>query len=313
MTTRADDPNLDFHLSAEQIAFYDDNGYLVLPGRIPADLLAQLRDAGDRWIAAGRDLDGTPEGVDYAFADRPSGRVMFRVDYVHDKGEPSSLELLGSPEILGIAESLAGRDFVPTYESMVFKDDGDAAPIHWHQDAVHPRHSRIFNVDIYLDASVAGAGALRVVPGSHRQAADICALEEGHGWDLPGAIEVPLEAGDVLIHDVMIVHGSPPTEGNRMRRTVYYEFRSAEQIITEGPWDREWIDRRLRLMPLALAEHAAARPDIRQFTWSPDPELRPAPADDREAELRIIHVGHTPGSYCSAGSVAGPPLPAATG
>ena len=213
MTTRADDPNLDFHLSAEQIAFYDDNGYLVLPGRIPADLLARLRDAGDRWIAAGRDLDGTPEGVDYAFADRPSGRVMFRVDYVHDKGEPSSLELLGSPEILGIAESLAGRDFVPTYESMVFKDDGDAAPIHWHQDAVHPRHSRIFNVDIYLDASVAGAGALRVVPGSHRQAADICALEEGHGWDLPGAIEVPLEAGDVLIHDVMIVHGSAAHRG----------------------------------------------------------------------------------------------------
>ena len=73
MTTRADDPNLDFHLSAEQIAFYDDNGYLVLPGRIPADLLARLRDAGDRWIAAGRDLDGTPEGVDYAFADRPPG------------------------------------------------------------------------------------------------------------------------------------------------------------------------------------------------------------------------------------------------
>jgi hypothetical protein len=306
-------PNEPFHLTPEQLAFYDENGYLVLPGRIPADMLERLRTAGAHWMAAGRGLDGAPDGDDYQFTDRPSGRVMFRVDYIHDKGEPASLELLGSPEILGIAESLAGPNFVPTYESMVFKDAGDGAPIHWHQDAVHPRKHRITNVDIYLDESVAGAGALRVIPGSHRQAADICSLEESHSWDIPGAIEVPLAPGDVLLHDVMIVHGSPPALGNKLRRTIYYEFRAAEQILDEGPWDAEWIDRRLRLLPLALAEHAVARPDVRQFEWSPDASLRPAPATNRADELRIIHTGHTPGSYCSAGSVDPAPLPAAAG
>jgi phytanoyl-CoA dioxygenase PhyH len=309
----SDSPNAPFHLTPEQLAFYDENGYLVLPGRIPADMLDRLRTAGEHWMAAGRGLDGAEGGDDYQFADRPSGRVMFRVDYIHDKGEPASLELLGSPEILGIAESLAGPNFVPTYESMVFKDAGDGAPIHWHQDAVHPRNGRITNVDIYLDESVAGAGALRVIPGSHRQAADICGLEESHGWDIPGAIEVPLAPGDVLLHDVMIVHGSPPALGNKLRRTIYYEFRAAEQIRDEGPWDTEWVDRRLRLLPLALAEHAVARPDVRQFEWSPDAALRPEPAADRADELRIIHTGHTPGTYCSAGSVDSAPLPAATG
>ena len=62
---------------------------------------------------------------------------MWRVDYIHDKGEPASLELLGSRAVLGIAESLAGPDFVPTYESMVLKAAGDGAPVPWHQDAVH--------------------------------------------------------------------------------------------------------------------------------------------------------------------------------
>ncbi len=309
----ADSPNAPFHLTAEQLAFYDENGYLVLPGLVPADMLDRLRTAGERWMAAGRDKDGAADGDDYQFTDRPSGRVMFRVDYIHDKGEPASLELLGSPEILGIAESLAGPNFVPTYESMVFKDAGDGAPIHWHQDAVHPRNSRITNVDIYLDESVAGAGALRVIPGSHRQAADICSLEDTHGWDIPGAIEVPLAAGDVLLHDVMIVHGSPPALGNQLRRTIYYEFRAAEQILAEGPWDAEWVDRRLRLLPLALDEHARARPDVRQFDWTPDASLRPQPATDRTDELRIIHTGHTPGTYCSAGSVDPLPLPAVTG
>ncbi|HEY8790025.1 MAG TPA: phytanoyl-CoA dioxygenase family protein [Actinopolymorphaceae bacterium] len=308
----ADSPNAPFLLTPEQLAFYDENGYLVLPGRVPPDMLHRLQIAGEHWMTAGRSLDGAEGGEDYQFTDRPSGRVMFRVDFVHDKGEPASLELLGSPEILGIAESLAGANFVPTYESMVFKDAGDGAPIHWHQDAVHPRNARITNVDIYLDESVAGAGALRVIPGSHRQAADICSLEDTHGWDIPGAIEVPLAPGDVLLHDVMIVHGSPPTLGNKLRRTIYYEFRAAEQILTEGPWDAEWVDRRLRLIPLGLTAHAHARPDVRQFEWAPDASLRPLPGTDRDDELRIIHVGHTPGSYCSAGSVDPLPVPAAT-
>jgi ectoine hydroxylase-related dioxygenase (phytanoyl-CoA dioxygenase family) len=297
-------------LSPEQVAFYDDNGYLILRNRIPADLLARLRAAGDAWIADGINRDGDPDAPDLHFADRPSGRVMFRVDYLHDKGQPVSLELLGAPEMLGIAASLAGPNFVPTYESMVFKNTGDGAPIDWHQDAVHPRRWRIFNVDVYLDHSVSGGGALRVVPGSNKQRADICALEEASGWDVPGAIEVEMAPGDVLVHDVMLVHGSPPVEGNKLRRTIYYEFRAAEQIAAEGPWDAEWIARRMRLLPLALARHAAARPDAEQFDWQPDPAYRPGPGSDEATELRVVHTGHTPGAFCSAGSVDPMAMPA---
>lgn len=297
-------------LSAEQVSFFDENGYLILRNRIPADLLTKLRAAGAAWIAHGIDCDGDPDARDVQFADRPSGRVMFRVDYLHDKGEPCSLELLGCPEILGIAESLAGPDFVPTYESMVFKNTGDGAPINWHQDAVHPRTARIFNVDIYLDDSIAGAGALRVVPGSNKAPVDICALETASGWDVPGAIEVEMAPGDVLVHDVMLVHGSPPVHGNKLRRTIYYEFRAADQIAAEGPWDADWVERRMRLLPLALARHAQARPTADQFSWHPDPAYRPTAFGAEEAELRIVHTTHSPGTFCSAGSVASAPLPA---
>ncbi len=66
--------------------------------------------------------------------------------------------MLGAPQVLAVAESLCGRNFVPTYESMVFKQEGDGEKIRWHQDAVHPRNHRIFNYDLYLDASRKGAG-----------------------------------------------------------------------------------------------------------------------------------------------------------
>lgn len=291
-----------YHLSRQQIEFFDENGYLVLKGRVSGALLDRLRDAGNAWIALGADSDH-PEHEDWMFAERPSGRVMFRVNYLYDKGQPAALELLGSPGILGIAESLAGPNFVPTYESMVFKGAGDGAPIEWHQDAIHPRTHRIFNVDIYLDESRAGAGALRIIPGSQRQPADICALAEQHGWDVPGGLEVELDPGDVLVHDVMLVHGSPPTEGKTLRRTIYYEFRAAEQIAAEGPWDWDFAEAKLRIVPAALAAYARQYPQAQQFEWHPSPQFLPQNLTEENLRLRVVHPLHYGFNSCSAGSV----------
>ena len=287
-------------LTTAQVAQFDRDGYLVLKQRIDPSLISRLHTASERWMADGM-TQGPQKDSDWLFADRPTGRTMWRVDYIHSKGESASLELLGSRAVLGIAESLAGPDFVPTYESMVLKAAGDGAPVPWHQDAVHPRKHRMFNVDVYLDDSRRGAGALHVIPGSQVRRTDACALAETYGWELPGAIEVELEAGDVLVHDDMIVHGSPPASGNALRRTIYLEFRPARSILEDGPWTPEWMDARLRLIPLALAERAKWTDPGERFDWRISPDLRPHVTDDVEAELRVVHTVHTPGEWCSAG------------
>jgi len=294
------------HLSPEQVCFFDQNGYLILRHWIPDDLLSHLQEAGSAWIQQGLDQhtrEDFPTNQDYIFRETHGKSVMFRVDYLHDKGYPASLELLGSPRILAVAESLCGVNFVPTYESMVFKNEGDGAAIRWHQDAVHPRRWRIFNLDLYLDASRKGAGALFVIPGTQTQPQPFCNIEHTFGWDVPQSIEVEMEPGDILLHDVMIAHGSPETHGQALRRTIYYEFRPAEEILAEGPWDREWIDRRLSLLPLALQRYKEAFPDAGQFDWKVEPGFRPVVSDLKEIELKVAHLQHTPGAYCSAGSV----------
>jgi ectoine hydroxylase-related dioxygenase (phytanoyl-CoA dioxygenase family) len=299
-----------YALAGEQVEAFDRQGFLVLRDRIPAAMLARLQEAADDWVTEGkRARRAAAIDDDYRFVVQGGHEVMYRVDYLHNKGRPASLELLGSPEVLGIAESLAGANLVPTYEAMVFKDTGNGAPIRWHQDATHPRRYRIFNIDIYLDAALPGQGALRVVPGSQRAKVDVCEIEEEHGWEVPGSLEVQMGAGDVLVHDVMLVHGSPPTLGNALRRTIYYEFRPAEQILEEGPWDRAWVDKRLRLLPPALEAYAEANPGEPGFIWRAGPGFRPRPAGFSGAEgveLRVPHVLHSPGSYCSAGDVPGP-------
>jgi hypothetical protein len=298
----------DYHLTPDEIAHFDEHGYVILRNRIPAPLLAKLQQASVRWIADGHALEDESDGDgDYNFATRPSGRVLFRINYLHNKGGAASLELLGSPEMLGVAESLAGPNFVPTYESLVFKNTGDGAPIDWHQDAVHPRNFRIFNVDVYLDESRKGSGSLRVAPGSHRQVVDVCRLQEEYGWDAPGVVQTELNPGDVLVHDVMLVHGSEATLANKLRRTIYYEFRPAEQIIAEGPWDDAFIDQRLRLVALGQREWQRQNPSSVPFTWNVADAIAPHVSDDADEELRVAHNAHSPGSYCSAGSVATKP------
>lgn len=211
------------------------------------------------------------------------------------------MELLGSPQVLAVAESLCGPNFVPTYESMVFKQEGDGEAIPWHQDAVHPRGYRIFNFDLYLDASRIGAGALRLIPGTQRRRQDICALTETYGWEHPEAISVEMAPGDVLLHDVMVVHGSERTQGNALRRTIYYEFRAAEEILEDGPWDQDWIDRRMRLVPLALERYHRRYPESAQFDWCADATFRPHIGGDEAHELKVAHGVHMDGAYCSAG------------
>ncbi len=294
-------PRSPYHLTEEQVQFFDRHGYLVLRRWVTGELLGRLQRAGEAWIGLGHRPDLKPDLLkDFTFAKRDNGDVMFRVNYLHNKQQPASLELLGSPQVLGVAEALCGQNFVPTYESMVFKQRGDGEAIPWHQDAAHPRRYRIFNFDLYLDPSQIGAGALRVVPGSQVRVQDACKVRES-GWDQPGAIDVPMEPGDVLLHDVMILHGSDRVEGKALRRTIYYEFRSAEQIRSEGPWDAAWVDKRMRLIPLALNAFQQQFPDLEGFAWRADPEFRPAPLENQDAELRVVHEVHTPGSWCSAG------------
>lgn len=291
-----------YHLSEEQVRFFDEHGYLVLRKLISDELLERLQVAGSNWIERGLSagLDD-PQRGDYQFAKRNGGEVFYRVDYLHDKHEAASLELLGSPEVLAVAESLCGANFVPTYESMVFKQQGDGEQIPWHQDAVHPRRHRVFNFDLYLDRSSIGSGALRVVPGTQNRILDVCEIRDRFGWNADGVIQVEMEPGDVLLHDVMVLHGSERTEGKALRRTIYYEFRAAEEILEDGPWDREWIERRLRLVPLGLRAHALAFPNAAQFDWQISNSFRPTPLEDDATELKVAHEVHMNGSYCSAG------------
>lgn len=291
-----------FAVDPEGQRFFDTHGYVVLRRALAGPMLAYLRAAADAWVSAGEAAAAAGRRLDdYALTDDEAGPAVLRVNFLHGKGAGESLALLGSPQVMGAAESLAGADAVTVYESLLVKGRGAGSAVHWHQDATHSRSARVITLGVYLDDSRIGSGALRVIPGTHRAVQDICAITGGDREYPDGAIDVEADAGDIVVHDAMLVHCSPPATDGGMRRTICFEFRSGGQVAAEGPWDEAWVRTRMRLVPPALARHARAFPHAPAHAWRPAARFRPAPGVDEAADLAAVaamRFAIPPGNFC---------------
>jgi hypothetical protein len=305
-----------FHLTPDQVRFFDRFGYLILPQQIPADLIHRLRGASEDWIRQGEASRGPflqRWDAEYVFSQPPVGEpsgaftppvhqsrgMLTRVNYLHDKGSGVSLELLGAPQVLAVAESLCGVNFVPTYESMLICQEGDILDDRWHQNAIHSRRWRLFNLMVCLDPLRKSDGAMAIVPGTQNETHLPANSHFAQGWNISNVIHLEMEPGDVLLHDVMLVHSSPRMQGPGARRMLYYEFRPAEQILAEGPWERGWVERRLRLLPEAIRRYAQAFPRAETFRWRVNADYRPGSLEGGALDLKVLHGWHTAGAWCS--------------
>lgn len=113
---------------------------------------------------------------------------------------------------------MVGPDFIPCFESLVFKLPNNGSSVPWHRDGNPiPGNWRIFNVDIYLDDS-------RLENGPERANKTI-----QQGWEmfhLPGAVPAEVEAGDILLHHTKVLHGSQQNFNPQLRRVIYSDQRT---------------------------------------------------------------------------------------
>lgn len=75
--------------------------------------------------------------------------VPFRVEYVVDKME-SCRHLIAHPFLLSAIAKIQGPEFIPTWDSLVFKYEGGGVPIKWHRDASADSIGDYFNSFYYL-------------------------------------------------------------------------------------------------------------------------------------------------------------------
>ena len=154
------------------------------------------------------------------------------------------LRLYAHPDLLKLAASLNGEDFVPFNEGMFIKQPGLGASVAWHQDGVthwdspewdNSIHGYTFHAQLY---GCTAANAVWAVPGSHHLGKiDILNWVAEHGSErLPDAVPYICDPGDVVIHNRQLVHGSFANTSPdwRVSFTLGYHRRSSVLDVCSG-------------------------------------------------------------------------------
>ncbi|MEM7017366.1 MAG: phytanoyl-CoA dioxygenase family protein, partial [Pseudomonadota bacterium] len=200
--------------------------------------------------------------------------------------------LLAHPFILHAVEKLQGRNFIPTWDTIVFKAAGKGAATPWHRDAgmdfYDDEHYKtpIFNVDFYLDEADL-SNCVRGIPGSNQwsetQAKQTIIRLNNEGYDPSEAVPILMRPGDVLFHNILTLHGSPPCD-SPLRRVIYYEFRPGELEREKGPHIPEYVPTKQRVLLACLRDRNQASyiDDAASFEYNPENDFAPPSLDNGE-------------------------------
>ena len=196
------------------------------------------------------------------------------------------LRVYGHPQLLRVAESVNGKDFAPFNESLFIKDPGVGAAVSWHQDGDTHWDSENFDEGIHgfnFMAQAYGSTAVNgvwVLPGSHKLGKlDITKLVEEAGSErIEGAVPIICDAGDVVICNRQLVHGSFPNSGFEPRVTVNFGFHRRSSVLgVKGAgihndvmtYDADLIEHRSRVIAYAIDARSKRYPQEVPYQYQP--------------------------------------------
>ena len=224
-------------LTAQELAFWDENGYVVVHDAIdPAD-----RDAAAAAIYAF--LDASPDDPSSWY-----GRKFGVSIWVPILRHPAFLANRRSPRLLKAFSQLWGCE-----DLWATVDQGGLNPperhdwsfpgphVHWDITIASPHHFGVQGI-LYLTDTPANQGAFSCIPGfHHRLAAWLRTLSPGTdprkalAYE-PGFVPIAGKAGDLVIWHHLLPHGSSPNSGRLPRVAQYVALRPTRWEYTE-----EWL------------------------------------------------------------------------
>jgi hypothetical protein len=225
-------------LNPTQINQYHERGFIVPEIRLPEEQLNALREALDRVIAANPDT-------------RPEKLVSIHIGNNKSEGiagDETFLDIAQDEKILDLVEQLIGPEIILWGCQAFCKPPGDGMEVPWHQDGhywpIQPLAT--CTVWIAIDDSVIENGCLRVIPDSHRGKVLHKHLQEDRtdivlnkrvdnaSFDESTAVDVELEAGQMSLHDVYLIHGSNPNRSTRRRAGLAIRYMPGSSLFDRG-------------------------------------------------------------------------------
>ena len=220
-------------LTTDEIRFFRYNGFLMLPWRLPAELVARVKEQ------AGADIQQAEEPLarDYR------GDVM-RLSAIWERGG-AFREALGGAAVAPALQSLVGPDVElmlnrHNHLTLRRRDHRTAMSVELHRDVTNWSRT-ICTILFYLEETSVENGCTHLIPGSHLlpNVAPGRKAEEDPWWIASGLLQqrvpLPMPAGGLLAIDSMLLHaaGRNRTDGTRMTLTAGYHLVDHHA----GAWD----------------------------------------------------------------------------
>ncbi len=214
-------------MTDEQRFLFDLNGLVIIRSALNENDVARYRDGvyrharqelpTDRWNSDGEPID--------QIRVRPIDR------------DPMFLELVDHPVSLPLVQALVGGPGI-LIDNDVELTPRDNEPLGWHRGiGTHGYaldaggfHCTMVKCIWYLTDCGPGEGPTRIVPGSHKSWAEPPAFGDEVGP--PGAQEMVVQAGDLLVFSEACLHAGNLNRSDRVRANMYFNY---------GPsWVQPW-------------------------------------------------------------------------
>jgi phytanoyl-CoA hydroxylase len=229
-------------LTAEDVAFYQEQGYLAMEGLLTPDEVEAAKAALSELIA--RD-DLKARGIQFQIEPfYREGQVDERVTdpeltirkvWLFEETAPVLAEISRHPKLLGVLDQLIGAGHRMIQDMALIKPPFHGSEKPWHQDTAYFDYlplGGIVGAWIALDAATVANGCMQVIPGSHLAGPTPhfhlrdCQLPDDR-VQVDKAHVVPLAPGGVLFFSGLTHHGTPPNLSGDRRRALQYHYAAA--------------------------------------------------------------------------------------
>jgi hypothetical protein len=223
------------HLTSEDLAAYERDGFVVPNFRLSDDEVGRLRELIAKLVA------DNPTLADHVMnsAHVPGSGVQGL------KSGSGWMEFGAHPAILDMIEQIIGPDIVLWGSATFYKRAGKGPATPWHRDATYIPIKPLRSMSVWIAASdsLIDNSCLRFIRGSHktnhagkhrqerRKDWSISLTIDQGEYDEAQAVDVELKAGQMVIFEGFTIHGSRHNLGNRERASLALRFMPATSLF----------------------------------------------------------------------------------
>lgn len=231
-------------LTSAQYGFYQESGYLVLPGHIPEATIDRCVCEIEKFRLEAAGLERSNDRLDLEDSHSPDKPRLRRIKLPHALSDVFA-DLMRSDAVLAPVRDLIGPDLRLHTSKLNMKSAGYGSAVEWHQDwAFYPHtNDHILAVGIVLNDVGPDNGPMMVFPGTHK--AEI--FDHHNNGVFAGAIDLqscglnPDDAvaltgprGTMSLHHARTVHGSDLNRSDTDRMLLLYEISAADAFPVAG-------------------------------------------------------------------------------